>query len=68
MTIIIQTGDYALHATVTPLSRPAGQFHLKFTTQLNTSKNTTDQRTVFEFTGDRVSLRALVDTVSSSIG
>ena len=68
MTILIQTGDYTLHATVTPVDRPAGHFHLKFTEQLNTAKRPDEHRTVFQFTGGGESLRALATEICSKIG
>lgn len=67
MTELIKTGDYTLHATVTPLTRPAGHFHLKFTSQLNTAKNPDESRTVFQFTGGGESLRALRDTINEAL-
>ena len=67
MTTIVKTNDYSLTATVTPVTRPAGHFQLKFTSQLNTAKNPDEQRTVFEFTGGGESMRALADAIYKSI-
>jgi len=68
MSIIIQTGDYTLHATVTPVARPAGHFHLKFTEQLNTAKRPNEHRTVYQFTGGGETLRALATEICTAIG
>ena len=67
MTDIIKTGDYTLHATVTPVSRPAGHFHLKFTSQLNTAKNPDESRTVFQFTGGGESLVLLQNVITQAL-
>lgn len=67
MTDIIKTGDYTLSATVTPIARPAGHYHLRFTSQLNTAKNPDESRTVFQFTGGSESLRALRDAINEAL-
>lgn len=67
MTEIIKTGDYTLHATITPVARPPGHFHVAFTSQLATAKAPDEHRTVFQFTGGGESLRALRDTINQTL-
>ena len=67
MTIILKTGDYTLSATITPVTRLPGQHHIAFTSQLATSKNPQEHRTVFQFTGGGESIRTLSDLLLNAI-
>lgn len=68
MTILLQTGDYTLHATITPVERPCGHYSVHFTSQLATAKNPNEHRTVFQFTGGGESLRILATEICTKIG
>ena len=67
MTTILQTGDYTLACSVTPITRPPGHFHVKFTSQLNTAKNPDESRTVFQFTGGGESLVLLQNVITQAL-
>lgn len=67
MSIILQTGDYTLSCNVTPVPRPPGHFHVKFTSRLNTAKNPDESRTVFQFTGGGESLVLLQNVITQAL-
>lgn len=68
MTVILKTGDYTLHAEVTPLERPAGHYSLHFSSQLSTAQDPSAHRTLYQFTGGGESLRKLATEICTKIG
>ena len=67
MSVILQTGDYTLACSVTPISQPPGHFHLRFTSQLNTAKAPNEPRTLFQFTGGVESLALLQSIITQAL-
>lgn len=67
MTTIIQTGNWLLHAEVTPVILLPSHLHLKLSSQLLTAHDPQAHNTLFSMTATRDGMVALQRAISTAL-
>lgn len=63
----LNAGGYAYSAQITPLTHPAGSFHLRISTRWADARRPEDERTAFELTLDAVELKTLISVLEQGL-